>query len=125
MYAPGKPLSAGILQKLSVTTKGFLTMLYAFSALSIDIALGFVDWISSISTCFCTISIPAGSHASFASPTFLAFPVIKYNFHVLSISKQKHSAFAKCLCLAPLAGHGLFNRDRTLQIGHGVYRIGS
>ena len=38
MYAPGKPLSAGILQKVSVTTRGFLIKLYAFSALSIDIA---------------------------------------------------------------------------------------
>ena len=27
--------------------------------------------------------------------------------HVLSISKQKHSAFAKCLCLALLTGHEL------------------
>ncbi len=26
--------------------------------------------------------------------------------------------------MAPLTGHELFNRGRTLQIGHGVYRIG-
>gem|GEM_PF-1775059 len=31
----------------------------------------------------------------------------------------------KYLVLAPLTGHELFNRGRTLQIGHGMYRIGS
>lgn len=110
MYAPGKPLSAGILQKLSVTTKGLLTKLYAFSALSIDIALGFVDWISSISTCFLYYFNTSWLTRKLRLTDFSGISSYKVNFHVLSISKQKHSAFAKCLCLAPPTGHELVAR---------------